>query len=380
MGASDESMILFLHLGFLYSPNRIKSRNSPRAVHKAWMMVIRCRWSWRIAQLNWHSHSGIIPTLVMHNSSNIPIQQAQFQERRYCISCGGNKFEIVWSGRFCEEPTRSHLQRCFYNGDVISTLADESFYLVKCNSCNQLFHRRILTSKWLRILYSQWINDLQIERFEKTHLGNERKRRFEQARQLVKHVLRLQELIEPSTDRLQLLDYGCGDGMFLTVAAIFGFKYHGVDFSISRAERARHHGITILPSLDAFDALQTGPVDVVTLFEVLEHVDQPLELLSNLHQRLKKRGMVIVEVPDCRGVKNGDSFEDFHRIHVLEHINAFTPNTLKAMFSRAGFCAIRRKPAHVTTRSIDLFRTELSRVVQPSSTAMYFRKIENWFR
>jgi 2-polyprenyl-3-methyl-5-hydroxy-6-metoxy-1,4-benzoquinol methylase len=239
------------------------------------------------------------------------------------------------------------------------------------------FHQRILAPEWVNALYSEWIDDSQIDAFRAQNVdGNQVQARFEDARQMVKHVLRLQKLVgENAAARLRLLDYGCGDGKFLQFAALFGFEAYGIDFSATRVRRAGQAGLTIVGGLEEFDAAAPGKLHAVTLFQVLEHLVEPVQMLRQLADRLVEGGVLVVEVPDCRGITRPTNFEQFHAVHPLEHINAFTPLTLKQMCERLGFVSIPRHAAHVTTSVIDLLKTEISRVVQPSRTAQYFRKL-----
>jgi SAM-dependent methyltransferase len=200
---------------------------------------------------------------------------------------------------------------------------------------------------------------------------------FNRGRTNTKHVLRLRALLAESEAgaRPRLLDFGCGDGDFLALASLFGFAAFGVDLSSTRAARSLQRGVTLVHSLEDFDALGGGPLDAASLFETLEHVDEPLRLLIALRQRMRPGAVLIAEVPDCTGVHLPSTLEEFHAVQPLEHINAFTPETLAQICRRAGFEPIPKPPAHVTTRVGDLARTEASRFLRLRSTAQYFRAL-----
>jgi trans-aconitate methyltransferase len=157
------------------------------------------------------------------------------------------------------------------------------------------------------------------------------------------------------------------------MAVLFGFEGYGLDFSSTRTRRAGRSDITIVNSLEKFDAHQVGKLHAVSLFQVLEHLPDPITVLRKLANRMEKGSILIVEVPDCQGIKEPASFCDFHAVQPLEHINAFTPITLKEMCERVGFVSIPRSAAHVTTNVVDIFRTEVSRIVHPLRTQQYFR-------
>lgn len=303
-------------------------------------------------------------------------KQITFAERSRCVNCGASACTPLWHGTFGDTLTSSYLEKFHYSVNVLGMLSEQEFSLARCNGCSMVFHQRVLTPEWLDVLYSQWIDDSQIDGFraEKSS-GSGEEAKIEEGKQMVKHVLRLQKLLDETiSGSVRLLDYGCGDGKFLQCAALFGFEAHGVDFSTSRVIRAERAAITIVRDLKEFDANTPGRVHAVTLFQVLEHIVEPVQVLKQLASRLVEGGIIVVEVPDCSGITQPKNFEEFHKVHPLEHINAFTPKTLKQMCERLGFVAIPRPASHVTTSVIDLMKTELSRIVQPPRTAQYFRK------
>lgn len=303
--------------------------------------------------------------------------RVELRERERCPCCGSSRYELIWGGRFSDPDVRAFLAEFHYSADVAAALGDERFELVRCVDCELGYHRRILSPRWLSILYSDWIDSAQIEHFERrVRPSSAADDAFERARQHTKHVLRLKALL-PSLDGRapRLLDFGCGDGHFLALASLYGFVAFGVDFSTTRAARSARSGVTIVQSLEAYDALGGAPLDAISLFETLEHVDEPLGLLRALARRLRPGGVLIVEVPNCAGIERPDTLERFHAVQPLEHINAFCPDTLEALVARAGFRRIERPAAHVTTRRRDVARTEASRFVRLRSTAQYFRAL-----
>ena len=304
-----------------------------------------------------------------------PGARAAFRERDRCVLCGSADLRPVWQGRFSEEPVRSWMRAFHYSGDVERALADADFARVACGACGMSFHRRVLTDDWLRTLYAEWISSAQVDAFESDRRRRQPDAAFVAGAQMIKHLLRLRHL-SPERGRrpLRLLDFGCGDGKFLRLAAGLGFEAFGVDFSASRRERAERGGVAIASSLEELDAEAHGGYDCVTLFEVLEHVADPRAILDALGARMGLRSVLLVEVPDCRGIGVPRGFEEFDAVQPLEHINHFTPRTLAEFCRRAGFATARRVPAHVTTELSAIAKTEASRLFQRSATSRYFRR------
>jgi SAM-dependent methyltransferase len=306
--------------------------------------------------------------------ANSSSEHAVFLEREQCVSCGNTDLQVIWQGRFCDEPTRTWMRAMHYSGDVEHALGDETFSRVACRTCGMSFHQRILTDNWLATLYSEWISSAQISAYEGNYQQKTLDAKFIEGTQNIKHLLRLRQLSQKQGRHpLRLLDFGCGDGKFLRIGAALGFKVFGVDPSISRRARSESAGIPIAASLDE---LNTGDgYDCVTLFEVLEHVANPRGILEALRTRMSTHAVLVIEVPDCQGIGVPRSFDHFGAIQPLEHINHFTPSTLSALCRRVGFIPAPRVPAHVTTDLFSIVKTEASRLFRRTTTSQYFRRV-----
>jgi SAM-dependent methyltransferase len=193
-----------------------------------------------------------------------------------------------------------------------------------------------------------------IEQFEAEHGGNH------DAARDVQHVLRMK-----NHGANRVLDFGCGFGQFLEMCRLFGLEAVGVDRSNARRSGA---AVSIYAELDEVP----GSFDAVTLFEVLEHLDDPLDVLLRLKARLNQSGLMIVEVPDTSGVNGIRSREDYHKVHPLDHINAFTPESLVSIMRQAGFVPIDKEPAFVTTSLKRVAKDIAKAKLKQRSTQRYF--------
>ncbi|MDQ3032960.1 MAG: class I SAM-dependent methyltransferase [Myxococcota bacterium] len=296
-----------------------------------------------------------------------------FVERESCPTCDDTRLDTVWAGRFADEPVSGFLAQHHYAADVVAALGTERFRLVRCAACSLFFHARVLDESGLTRLYSEWIDGAQIERFEAEHAGGaSAASRFEQGRQLFKHMLRLHGLAGCAWP-FRLLDVGCGDGRALRVASALGFDARGVDPSVTRTARAEHDGVRVHPTIEDALAASEGRFDAATLMEVLEHVTSPRAVLDGIVRALRPGGVLLIEVPDASALDGPPStFDEMRVVHPLEHVNAFTPKTLEAIARAAGLVPAPRMPAHATTGLKDVVRTELSRFVQRPSTSRYF--------
>jgi len=107
----------------------------------------------------------------------------------------------------------------------------------------------------------------------------------------------------PSLAGMSLLDYGCGRGETMAYAAARGMSVRGLDADSECVRLASLHGPVQLLDLDD-PAGQVGEkkVDVVACFHVLEHVDNPKQILGMLAKAARQ--YVLVAVPNLQKIPN----------------------------------------------------------------------------
>lgn len=296
-----------------------------------------------------------------------------FRQRDKCPACGADKARVLWSGRFDDPQVCTDLARYHYSGDWQSGLGAAPFEMCLCPECGMKWHRYVLDHSGLFVLYAKWADAEQARRFEAENAPDKHDKRAQLA-QMAKLVLRLEHLAGEPPRSLRLLDFGCGDGALLRVAKAFAADATGVDMSASRSQAARNEGLVIHPDLDALDAADPPPFDAIVLSQVLEHLSDPAPLLESLRARLRPGGILFVAVPDTSGVEVPRDFHQFTLVQPLEHVNAFTPASLRAFGIRHGFTPVRRPSAFLTTRVAGVLRAAANWIWQPKTTDVFFRR------
>ncbi len=105
----------------------------------------------------------------------------------------------------------------------------------------------------------------------------------------------------------RLLDVGCGTGGFLTFASANGFLAYGFDASRAQAEYASNFfpEVRHASSLQAYLELLDQPglkFDCITLWDVFEHIRNPVPFLQQLAEALEPRGHLFISVPNGRAI------------------------------------------------------------------------------
>ena len=299
-----------------------------------------------------------------------------FSTRLKCPACGDTRFSSIWSGRFSDPAVRSMLDRFFYSTDLEESLGDQVFSLVTCNGCEFRFHSRVITDEWVPAVYGEWISREQIEAFEAAHVSRPLDS-FDERLSGLRFLMRLHRLATANgshQDGLSLLDFGCGDGRLIALARALGITAFGVDISGSRMQVADAHGCIVFSTMDALLAAVKSPFQIVILNQVLEHVRDPDAVLKALARCMAPEGILFVGVPNCWGIGSPRSFEEFHSVQPIEHINCFTPSSLKSFVETRGFVQVRRPQAFVTTNVIKAIKSMAGVVIQKASTDQYFKR------
>lgn len=132
----------------------------------------------------------------------------------------------------------------------------------------------------------------------------------------------------------KVLDIGCGGGLFLSKMKSDGAKVIGIELSDSRAyyAKTKHElEITKRPIEDRYWEIFKNAFDVITLWDVIEHVNFPLATLKSAVSMLKKDGIFLIDTP-CR-----DAF--YHRFGEFTYrvSNGRYPTFLNTMYSAKPF-------------------------------------------
>ena len=99
-----------------------------------------------------------------------------------------------------------------------------------------------------------------------------------------------------------VFELGAGSGEYLDVFKLIGSETYGIEGSLKLATKARNAGHSVydgfLPETDLTRKIGNKTFDLVTSFNFIEHLPDPLSSLRVLVKTLKPGGNAILEVPN----------------------------------------------------------------------------------
>lgn len=134
------------------------------------------------------------------------------------------------------------------------------------------------------------------------------------------------------------LEVGCSAGIALATAAAEGWESHGVEVSAGAAAAARQRpGVRSVHAGTVLEAeFPSGGVDVVTLFDVIEHIDPPLPTLRRIYDLLADGGLILLVTPD--GDSPSARLLGARWPHLFpEHVVCFSRDALVGLLVEVGF-------------------------------------------
>lgn len=235
------------------------------------------------------------------------------------------------------------------NSTELEDLPDyKKYFLCKCKSCNFVFAKKIPSIQELETYYegygrNDYLSPITIKRYNE-----------------------LLDKLEKYRDTNNLLDVGCGIGYFLEEAKKRGWNVYGTEYTDEAIAICTAKGIQMKKGKLNPEDFGDLKFDILTSFEVLEHINNPLEELSNFNSLLRKGGIVYATTPNFNSLLRYKLKAEYNVITYPEHLSYYTPKTITKVFKKSGFSKVK-----IETTGISVTRLKTS---QKKSTQAFISK------
>jgi 2-polyprenyl-3-methyl-5-hydroxy-6-metoxy-1,4-benzoquinol methylase len=225
--------------------------------------------------------------------------------------------------------------------DTRHELDKDHMRLVRCVRCDLVYVSPTFDeSHYKKVYASQEYQDIVRDLGIKSHAY--RVERFGQER--VALMARFLETAKP-----RYLDVGCSTGFVVEAARDAGWEAVGSDLNPSAVEYGRSRGLDLrLIALEDAD-FEPASFDAVSLFDVLEHLLDPVRTLRACARLLKPGGIVFLYVPNYDSASRLLMGADAHFIWPTHHLNYYTPATIRDLMTREGLDTV-----YIATEGLDI--------------------------
>ena len=126
-----------------------------------------------------------------------------------------------------------------------------------------------------------------------------------------------------------LIDVGAATGFFLKLAVDRGWTGIGIEPSAHASAAARNKGLDVRTGIFDSDSFPAESVDAITLWDVIEHVPDPVGLLRTVHATLRPGGLVAINTPDSGSLLARVLGSRWHLVVPPEHLFLFNQTSLR---------------------------------------------------
>ena len=246
----------------------------------------------------------------------LPLHKHRIQklEEYRCLLCGNNKGSLLLEW-------------------------EEGYQLIQCGNCGASCPN-ISFSEYSGIFTGHEAEEIQYEMYVKTinQQYDYRKKQF--GRDRYRYIV---ERLGLDPNEIRLLDVGCGAGYFLSYLQDKKVQAKGLDANQNTVQYCRERGLNVDSGGIADEPDEE--YDVVVLFDVLEHVTNPVSLMQNVAKKLKPKGYVVVFTTNIHSLSYELMGNRENTFLPFEHICFYDQKSFQFLAEKAG----------LETHSLDTF-------------------------
>ncbi len=211
-------------------------------------------------------------------------------------------------------------------------------FLVKCQDCGIVFGKKHPSTEELTAHYTNYPRYQSLSPITEKRY-NELLDRFESLRK-----------------NNNIIDLGCSNGLFLECAKKRGWNVYGTEYAQESIDYCAKKDIKVFKSDDLPEEFYKLQFDVITSFEVIEHINNPNTEMTFIRKILRSGGAFYVTTPNFNSISRLLLKEKWNVIEYPEHLTYYTARTLTNLMKKYEF-----KKEFCVTTGVSLLRFNQSR-------------------
>lgn len=234
-----------------------------------------------------------------------------------CKLCGCSGVEIIYDD--------------YIRNGAVGRLTADKYKIYRCKYCEVLWHdvnKSVIENYYLSEQYRQELeNNTDIFEYYRLHDGEV-----------------LEKLEYTGTDIFRnsiVADIGCGGGSFLDFVGGVAKKVLAIEPSVAYRKELNAKGFDVFCYACEARKEYSSKVEVITSFDVIEHVDDPYEFMKDIYDLLADGGKGIIGTPSDAPVMRemlGKDYEQF--LYSYQHPWILTEKSFEIICRNAGFSKI----------------------------------------
>lgn len=254
------------------------------------------------------------------------VEEKEIGKQRTCLLCNKTKFSLLYD---------------------LKPIENVPFSILKCLNCGLTFIHPLPQKEDIEKYYRSYYN-LQINSEYSRGISLNYKDTY------------MSEIINNRLNCLKkycpygkLLDIGCGTGVFLDEARENGWEVTGIDIADDAVQYARDKfKLEVFQGeLDSIN-LPAAHFDVITMWDLIEHLENPLAILKKANKILKDKGKIVILTPNENSLIKKIIFLFFKlsgkrwdflvkKGYGIHHLYYFSDKNIKELLKKAGFGIIK---------------------------------------
>lgn len=204
-----------------------------------------------------------------------------------------------------------------------NSLSKKGLYLngnmLQCNDCNFVFAKKVPSIEELIKHYegygrNDYLSPITVKRYHQ-----------------------ILDQFEPFRKTNNIIDIGCGIGYFAEVAKERGWNVYGTEFTDEAIAICKKKGINMQQGKVNPSHYPNEHFDMITSFEVIEHINNPLEEIEIFFKILRPGGGVYLTTPNFNSISRLLSGPDWTVVGYPEHLSYYTPSSINKLLNKFGF-------------------------------------------